>query len=59
MGSVSRRIMSIKARIYLKNKKAKKTEGVAQVVEHMPSQCQVLSLNPSTAKNKTRQNTLK
>jgi hypothetical protein len=36
---------------YLKKKpKSKRTGGVAQVVEHLPSKCKSLSSNPTTAK---------
>jgi hypothetical protein len=35
-------------RPYLKNNKAKRAEGVARVVEHLPSKRQALNSNPST-----------
>jgi hypothetical protein len=41
----NRRLMGVKERPYWKNNKAKKTEGVVQVVQH---QYQALSSNPST-----------
>jgi hypothetical protein len=40
-----------KARPYLKNTKAKRACGMAQAIECLPGKCEVLSSNPSIAKN--------
>jgi hypothetical protein len=32
----------------------KRAGGMAQVIEHLPSKCEDLNSNPSTAKNKKR-----
>jgi hypothetical protein len=58
MGSINKRIAvqacpGIKVRLYLKNTKAKRTGGMAQVVEHLHSKD--LSSNPSTEKEKKEQ----
>jgi hypothetical protein len=37
-----------KVRSYLQNNWSKKTEGVTQVIEHLPNKNEALSLNPST-----------
>jgi hypothetical protein len=37
-------------RPYLENTQYKKRAGVAQVLEHLPTKCEALTSNPSTAK---------
>jgi hypothetical protein len=37
-----------------KQTKAKWAGGMAQMIEHLPSNCEVPSSNPSTAKNKNK-----
>jgi hypothetical protein len=39
-------------RTHLKNKQSKRAGGVGQAIELLPSKCEVLSSNPSTAKKK-------
>jgi hypothetical protein len=47
---------SIKVRLYWKNKESKKDWGfMAQVVDHLPSKCEALSSNSSTAKIKNKE----
>jgi hypothetical protein len=47
-------------RLYLKKiSKEKKTGGMAQVVEHMPSKCKPLSSIPSTTKRKKENNLIR
>jgi hypothetical protein len=57
--STNRRTMAlvgqgINARPYLKITKAKRTSGVAQVIEHMATQYKTLSSIPSTATKKKK-----
>jgi ribosomal protein L14E/L6E/L27E len=48
----------INARPYLKITKAKRTSGVAQVIEHMATQYKTLSSIPSTATKKKERKVL-
>jgi hypothetical protein len=59
-GDIGRRIMvpgqpRQKCKILLENNSEEKSaEGVAQVLECLPSKCKALSPNPSSAKRKTK-----
>jgi hypothetical protein len=49
--SQSKAALGKSIRLYLKNNLSKKTVGVAQMLEHLPSKCEALSSNTSTLKH--------
>jgi hypothetical protein len=49
-------VWNILSFFHLKKKK-KKVVGLAQVLEHLPSKCEALSLNPSPAREQQQQKT--